>query len=58
MIGVRRGLVACVLVLVALLAVLGVGPAGWAVGLACAAVLAVATARRAAVDGVGPVRAG
>jgi phosphatidylglycerophosphate synthase len=52
MVDVRRGLVACVLALVALLAVLGAGPAGWGVGLACAGVLAVATGRRAAVDGV------
>ena len=56
MVGVRRGLVACVAGLVVVLAVLsgvsGIGPASWAVGLACAAVLAVATARRAALEGV------
>lgn len=52
MIDVRRGLVACVLALVALLAVLGTGVAGWGAGLACAGVLAVATERRAAADGV------
>jgi phosphatidylglycerophosphate synthase len=37
---------------VALLAVLRVGPAGWGVGVACALVLAVAAGRRATVDGV------
>ena len=56
MVGVRRGLVACAAGLVVLLAVLsgasGIGPASWCAGLACAAVLAVATARRAAVDRV------
>jgi phosphatidylglycerophosphate synthase len=51
-VGVRRGLVACVAGLVVLLALVGVGGAGWVVALACAAVLAVATARRAADDGV------
>jgi phosphatidylglycerophosphate synthase len=53
MVEVRRGLLACVLALGALLTVLGVGPTGWASGLACAGVLAVATERRAVVDGVG-----
>ncbi|MCK9824219.1 CDP-alcohol phosphatidyltransferase family protein [Nocardioides cavernae] len=52
MVDVRRGLVACVLALVALLAVLGTGLAGWGAGLGCAAVLAVATERRATVDGI------
>lgn len=56
MIEVRRGLVGCVLGLVVLLAVLtrssGIGAAAWTVGLACGAALAVATARRAVVDGV------
>lgn len=56
MIGVRRALVGCVLGLVMLLAALtatnAIGPAAWATGLACAAVLGVATARRAVADGV------
>jgi phosphatidylglycerophosphate synthase len=54
-VGVRRGLVACVVGLVVLLVVLGgtsgIGPTAWLAGLACAAVLGVATARRAIVDG-------
>lgn len=53
MIGVRQGLAACVAGLTALLALLGVGAVGWAAGLLCAAVLAVAAERRAVVDGVG-----
>ena len=56
MVGVRRGLVTCVVGLVVLLAVLtaitGIGPAAWGTGLICAVVLAVATERRAVVDGV------
>ncbi len=52
MVDVRRGLLVCVLVLVVLLVVLRPGPVGWATGLGCALVLAVATARRAGVDGV------
>lgn len=56
MVGVRLGLVACMLGLVVLLVVLGetsgIGPAAWLTGLASAAVLGVATARRAVVDGV------
>jgi len=51
-VGVRRGLVACVAGLVALLAVLGLGPIGWVAGLSCACVLAVATWRRADADRV------
>ena len=38
--------------MVALLALLDVGPPAWGVGLACAVVLAVAAGRRATVDGV------
>ena len=52
MIGVRRGLAACLMGLVVVLALLGVGPAGWVAGPACAVVLAVAAARRAAADEV------
>ena len=52
MVGVRRGLAVCLVGVVALLAVLDVGPTGWCVGLACAVVLAVAAGRRATVDGV------
>ena len=52
MVGVRRGLVGCVAGLMVLLALLGVGGAGWVVGLTWAAVLAVATARRATADAV------
>ena len=52
MIGVRRGLAACLMGLVVVLARLGVGPAGWVAGPACAVVLAVAAARRAAADEV------
>ena len=52
MIGVRRGLAACLMGLVVVLALLGVGPAGWVTGPACAVVLAVAAARQAAADGV------
>ena len=52
MVGVRRGLAACLVGAVALLAVLDVGPAAWGVGLACAVVLAVAAGRRATADGV------
>jgi phosphatidylglycerophosphate synthase len=51
-VGVRRGLTVCLAGVVALLAVLDVGPAAWAVGLGCAVVLAVAAGRRATVDGV------
>jgi phosphatidylglycerophosphate synthase len=55
-IAVRRGLVGCVLLLAALLAVLtwtsGIGAAAWTAGLGCAAALSVATARRASADGV------
>jgi phosphatidylglycerophosphate synthase len=51
-VGVRRGLTVCLVGVVALLAVLDVGPAAWAVGLGCAVVLAVAAGRRAAADGV------
>jgi len=57
-IGVRRGLGAAVLGLVVLLLVLpGIGPRGAATGLACGALLAVATGHRAVVDrveGLGP----
>ena len=52
MIGVRRGLAACLMGLVVVLALLGVGPAGWVAGPVCAVVLAVAAARRAAADEV------
>ena len=52
MIGVRRGLAACLVGLVVVLALLDVGPAGWVTGPACAVVLAVAAARRAAADEV------
>ena len=52
MIGVRRGLAACLVGLVVVLALLDVGPAGWVTGPACAVVLAVAAARQAAADGV------
>ena len=56
MIEVRRGLMGCGLGLVVLLAVLtrtdGIGVAAWTAGLACAAALAVATARRASADGI------
>ena len=52
MIGVRRGLAACLMGLVVVLALLGVGPAGWVAGPACAVVLAVAAARQAAADEV------
>ena len=52
MIGVRRGLAACLMGLVVVLALLGVGPAGWVTGPACAVVLAVAAARLAAADEV------
>ena len=52
MIGVRRGLGGCVAGLAVLLALLGVGPVGWVVGLGCAAVLAGAAGRRTGVDGV------
>lgn len=56
MIGVRRGLVTCVVGLVVLLAVLtgvtGMGPVAWATGLTCAAVLATSTERRAVIDGI------
>lgn len=52
MVGVRRGLGGCLAGLVALLAVLGVEPAGWAAGLGCAVVLAVAAERQARADGV------
>jgi phosphatidylglycerophosphate synthase len=51
-VGVRRGLAACIVGVGALLAALDVGPAAWCVGLVCAVVLAVAAGRRAAVDGV------
>jgi phosphatidylglycerophosphate synthase len=51
-VGVVRGLVAYVAGLVALLVVLALGPVAWVAGLACGGVLAVATARRAVVDGV------
>jgi len=51
-VGVRRGLAACLVGVVVLLASLDVGPAAWGVGLACAVVLAVAAGRRAAADGV------
>lgn len=53
MVGVRRGLAGCLVGVVALLAALDLGPAGWGVGLACAVVLAVAAARLATVDGAG-----
>ena len=52
MIGVRRGLAACLMGLVVVLALLGVGPAGWVAGPASAVVLAVAAARQAAADEV------
>ena len=52
MIGVRRGLAACVAGLTALLALLGVGTLGWASGLLCAVALAVAATRRADADRV------
>ena len=52
MIGVRRGLAACLVGLVVVLALLDVGPAGWVTGPACAVVLAVAAARQAAADEV------
>lgn len=52
MVRVRSGLVVCLAGVVALLAVLAVGPAGWGAGVACAVVLAVAAGRRARVDGV------
>lgn len=56
MIGVRRGLAAGLVGVLVLLAVLaqrpGTGPAAWSTGLACAVVLAVATARRAVADDV------
>ena len=52
MVGVVRGLTVCVAGLVATTLVLGVGAVGWIVGLACGLVLAVATQRRALVDGV------
>lgn len=52
MVGVVRGLAACLGALVVLLALLGVGQAGWLGGLACAALLAVAAARRARVEEV------
>jgi phosphatidylglycerophosphate synthase len=50
-VGVARGLAGCVAGLMVLLAVLGVGAVGWVAGMACGCVLAVATARRAVVDG-------
>lgn len=52
MIGVGRGLVAAVVGLVVVLALLGVGRPAWVTATACAGALAVATARRAAADGV------
>lgn len=52
MVGVRRGLAVCLVGVVALLAVLDVGPPARGVGLACAVGLAVAAGRRATVDGV------
>lgn len=57
---VRRGLLCCAVGLVLLLTALGAGPLGWAVASLGAAVLAVATDRRAAVDavtGLGPADA-